>query len=126
MSGPFKLNPPLTFIITNSYDLTANKLVERLGVDRVFRYNFDIWQQYPLVIDETGFCIRDAVGREVRQQHVAKVLWRKPISRYGWPDIGRTRRHAGAPCGGCSAPSARSPRARRIIRKKKCTRPSSR
>ena len=26
----------------------------------------------------------------------------------GWPDIGRTRRHAGAPCGGCSAPSARS------------------
>jgi hypothetical protein len=22
------------------------------------------------------------VGREVRQQHVAKVLWRKPISRY--------------------------------------------
>jgi hypothetical protein len=82
VSGPFKLNPPLTFIITNSYDLTANKLVERLGVDRVFRYNFDIWQQYPLVIDETGFCIRDAVGREVRQQHVAKVLWRKPISRY--------------------------------------------
>ena len=39
---------PVTLLITNSIDYLADLLVSKLGVDNVFRYNTDLWQQYRL------------------------------------------------------------------------------
>ena len=35
--------PQVTLLITNSIDYLADLLVARLGSERVFRYNTDLW-----------------------------------------------------------------------------------
>ena len=37
-------NAPITFIYTNSYDTTTDLLVAKLGSERVFRFNFNLWR----------------------------------------------------------------------------------
>jgi hypothetical protein len=75
----------VTLIFTNSFDLTTDRLVRHLGVDRVFRFNFDLWREYSIRIEPGTFMIQNPTGREVRQAEVAKLFWRKPISRYRLP-----------------------------------------
>lgn len=68
-------------LVTNSYDTTADLLVHRLGPEKVFRFNFDIWSDYAFEITPWGFRIVDPTGRSVESKTVAKALWRKPWSR---------------------------------------------
>jgi len=68
----------LTFIYTNSYDGWADLLVDRLGGDRVFRFNLDLWREYAVSIDPDGFRFANRTGRIVTALHVAKFLWRRP------------------------------------------------
>jgi len=68
-------------LITNSYDTTADLLIHRLGPEKVFRFNFDIWSDYAFEITPTRFRIVDPTQRWVDNEKVAKVLWRKPWSR---------------------------------------------
>lgn len=68
-------------IVTNSYDTTADLLVFRLGADKVFRLNYDVWHDYRFEITAKGFFIADPTGREIASGDVAKALWRKPWSR---------------------------------------------
>lgn len=68
-------------LITNSYDTTADLLVHRLGPEKVFRFNFDIWSDYSFEITPSRFRIVDPTGRSVETETVAKALWRKPWSR---------------------------------------------
>lgn len=68
-------------VVSNSYDTTADLLVHRLGPDKVFRFNFDIWSDYAIEITLSGFRIVDPVGRSAGPENIAKVLWRKPWSR---------------------------------------------
>jgi len=68
----------LTFIYTNSYDGWADLLVDRLGGDRVFRFNLDLWREYEISIDPDGFCFTNRAGRIVTAKQVAKFLWRRP------------------------------------------------
>lgn len=72
----------VTLIFTNSYDLAVNRLVRRLGGDRVFRFNVDLWPDYAIRIDEGDFLIENPTGRTVGRGDVAKLYWRKPISRF--------------------------------------------
>lgn len=71
----------LLLVVSNSYDTTADLLVHRLGPDKVFRFNFDIWSDYTIEITLSGFRIVDPVGRSADSENIAKVLWRKPWSR---------------------------------------------
>jgi len=71
----------LLLVVSNSYDTTADLLVHRLGPDKVFRFNFDIWSDYAIEITLSGFRIVDPVGRSADSENIAKVLWRKPWSR---------------------------------------------
>jgi hypothetical protein len=75
------MNRHVLFLITNSYDTTADLLVHRLGADKVFRFNFDIWSDYSFEITPSGFRIVDPTGRSVESGTIAKALWRKPWSR---------------------------------------------
>jgi hypothetical protein len=69
---------PLTFLYTNSYDGWADLLVNRLGGDRVFRFNLDLWRDYDVSIDPDGFRVANRAGRTVTAAQVAKFLWRRP------------------------------------------------
>jgi hypothetical protein len=68
-------------LITNSFDTTADLLVARLGSAAVFRFNFDVWQDYQFELADDGPGFADPTGRTVRASEIAKVLWRKPRSR---------------------------------------------
>ena len=69
-------------ILTNSRDLTVDRLIRRIGVDSVFRFNFDTWEEYSFGWDSNGFWIKNPTGRSVAQREIAKCLWRKPLSRF--------------------------------------------
>ncbi|MBF8305523.1 MAG: hypothetical protein HW398_711, partial [Acidobacteria bacterium] len=69
---------PVTFLYTNSYDGWADLLVDRLGGDRVFRFNLDLWREYEISIDPDGFRFTNQAGRVVAAKQVAKFLWRRP------------------------------------------------
>jgi hypothetical protein len=71
--------PAVTFIFTNSHDVTTDMLVSKLGTERVFRFNFNLWQDYKIQMTSSGFEIENPVGRKVTDREVAKFYWRKPM-----------------------------------------------
>lgn len=77
-------------LISNSYDATADLLVSRLGKDKVFRFNFDLWHDYHFEITAKSFYLSDPSGREINHDRVAKALWRKPVSRVAYRPASRT------------------------------------
>jgi hypothetical protein len=72
-------------IITNSYDVTTDLLLDRLPEDRVFRFNFDQVDRYRIRFDGSGFCITAPDGRGVRSDGISKTYWRKPFNAE--PDV---------------------------------------
>lgn len=72
----------MLLIFTNTYDLSANRIIERIGSDRVFRFNFDIWHEYKIELDAAGFTISNPTGHSIGRTDIAKAYWRKPISRF--------------------------------------------
>jgi hypothetical protein len=80
----------ILFIITNSYDTTADLLVHRLGPEKIFRFNFDIWSDYSFEITPSAFRIIDPTRRSVDNERIVKALWRKPWSRGPFRPSSRT------------------------------------
>ena len=70
--------PPVTFIYTNSLDLTADLLISRLGSEHIFRFNIDLWRDYQIKVDADGLFIQNPAGRSVHQSEIAKFYWRRP------------------------------------------------
>jgi hypothetical protein len=68
----------LLFIFSTTYDTTVDLLVYYIGLDKVFRFNTDIFKDYKISIDEDSFKIEDPTGRFINDQDIKKVLWRKP------------------------------------------------
>ena len=69
-------------ILTNSLDITVDRLIRRIGGEHIFRFNFDTWQEYHFGWNSGGFWLKNPTGRQVREADIAKCLWRKPISRF--------------------------------------------
>jgi len=67
-------------IITNSYDVTTDLLLDRLPDGRVFRLNFDQVDRYRIRFDRNGFCITAPDGRTISSDDVRKAYWRKPFN----------------------------------------------
>lgn len=77
----------VTFIYTNSLDSTADLLISRVGSDKIFRFNLDLWRDYKLLISDGGFRIESPAGRVAETANVAKFYWRKPMrTRDMFPD----------------------------------------
>jgi hypothetical protein len=72
---------PVTLLITNSIDYVADLLVARLGSEKVFRYNTDLWPQYTLLISGDRIEISDPTGRSVDDVGIAKVYRRSSMRR---------------------------------------------
>ena len=69
----------VTLLITNSIDYLADLLVARLGTDRVFRYNTDLWRDYAFCFSQAGIEISDPTGRSVNDTDIAKVYRRSSM-----------------------------------------------
>jgi hypothetical protein len=69
-------------ILSNTYDLSANRVSREIGSERVFRFNFDIWQDYQIDIGPNDFRIANPTGFSIARSDVAKAYWRHPISRF--------------------------------------------
>ena len=67
-------------IITNSYDVTTDLLLDKLQGQPVFRFNCDQITRYQIRVDQHGFTISDPTGRTVSSDSVKKVYWRKPFN----------------------------------------------
>jgi hypothetical protein len=72
-------NSRVTLLITNSIDYLADLLVTRLGSQRVFRYNTDLWRDYALCFTVDGIEISDPTGRKVDDNSIAKVYRRSAM-----------------------------------------------
>jgi hypothetical protein len=70
----------VTFFYTNSFDQSADLLIGRLGSERVFRFNLDLWKDYAIAIGPARFSITNPSGRTVELADIAKFLWRKPYT----------------------------------------------
>ena len=78
---------PVLFVYTNSFDLSVDVLIKRLGNDAVFRFNLDLWQEYQIKIDSHRITIANLSGRKVESNDIAKFLWRKPLTNHQlYPD----------------------------------------
>lgn len=71
------MDRPDTLMLTNSHDVTSDIMIQCLGLERVFRWNMDLWSDYRLEWDSTGFMLEDPVGRKVRHSDLEAVYWRK-------------------------------------------------
>src|SRR6478735_11489558 len=69
----------VTLLITNSIDYLSDLLVARLGSDRIFRYNTDLWQDYAFNFSADGIEISDPTGRSVNDSNIAKVYRRSSM-----------------------------------------------
>lgn len=74
-----RVDRPVTLVITNSIDFTADLLVHRLGSDRVFRYNTDLWRDYSMCFKASGVEVADPTGRNVTDSTIAKVFRRSSM-----------------------------------------------
>jgi hypothetical protein len=79
-NGPLNHERPVLFIYTNSYDLSADVLIRRLGNAAVFRFNLDLWRDYQIEINRNRVTITNPSGRSVQSNNIAKFLWRKPLT----------------------------------------------
>jgi len=71
--------PRVTLLISNSIDYAADLLVSRLGSNRVFRYNTDLWREYALSFSPAGIEISDPTGRTATDADIAKVYRRSSM-----------------------------------------------
>lgn len=70
---------PITFIYTNSYDSTTDLLIQKLGGDKIFRFNFDLWRDYKVKITRNSFRVENPSGRYADDSNIAKFYWRKAM-----------------------------------------------
>ena len=77
---------PITFIYTNSLDMTADLLISKIGTEKIFRFNVDLWREYKIKIDHDQLSIENSAGRRVTNGDISKFYWRKPFTnQYLYP-----------------------------------------
>jgi hypothetical protein len=70
---------PVTLLLSNSIDYAADLLVRKLGSERVFRYNSDLWRDYSLCFTGSGIEVADPTGRRITETAIAKVYRRSSM-----------------------------------------------
>jgi hypothetical protein len=68
----------MLLIFTNSLDGTTDEIVRRIGSNRVFRFNVDLWRDYTFRVDGDGFRLTDPTGRTCASADVRSAYVRKP------------------------------------------------
>lgn len=68
-----------TLVVTSSYDATTDVLLRHptIPIDRIFRFNYDLIDQYTITVTPLSFEIRDPLGRVASLSSVYKCYLRK-------------------------------------------------
>lgn len=59
-------------------DVTSDLLISKIGSERIFRFNFNLWRDYKIRMSADGFEFENPLGRRVTDRDIAKFYWRKP------------------------------------------------
>ncbi len=68
----------MLLILTNSIDGTTDEIVRRVGSNRVFRFNIDLWRDYEFEFSPQGFWLSDPTGRSLQSREIRVAYLRKP------------------------------------------------
>lgn len=68
----------MLLMLTNSIDATSDEVTRRVGPDRTFRFNLDLWREYEIRIDQNGFTLEDPSGRRCENTAIRALYLRKP------------------------------------------------
>lgn len=71
----------MILLITGSLDGTSDLIVGELG-EKVFRFNFDLFNDYELEFTPNFWRIRSPTGRTIDSETVSSVFWWKAFSYY--------------------------------------------
>ena len=75
----------MLLLFSGSYDGTVDRIVLSYG-DDVFRFNYDLWQEYDLSFTENGWVIRNPAGREINSETVTASYWWKAFAFFTQDD----------------------------------------
>jgi hypothetical protein len=69
----------MLLILTASIDGTSDLILSRLG-NQAFRFNFDLFNEYHLELDSSGWSISNPAGQSISSQTVTGIFWWKVTS----------------------------------------------
>ena len=72
----------MLLLITGSSDGTSDLLVSELGSKNVFRFNFDLYNEYSLELSPTYWKISNPVGHSIDSNSVSSAYWWKAFNFY--------------------------------------------
>jgi len=72
-------------IITSSVDATSDLVLSKYkelygDTTDIFRFNFDLFNAYKVMVTPEGFQIEDPTGRLIKSENISSFYWRKPFS----------------------------------------------
>jgi hypothetical protein len=70
----------LLLLITGSADGTSDLLVSKLGQERVFRFNYDLFQDYQLEFRPNYWKISNPTGHSISSETVSSAFWWKAFN----------------------------------------------
>jgi hypothetical protein len=72
----------MLLLITGSVDGTSDLIVDELGSENVFRFNFDLFHEYKLRLDPHSWEIINPTGKKICSNSVSSAFWWKAFSYF--------------------------------------------
>jgi hypothetical protein len=77
----------MLLILTSSFDISTDLILDRLSDIPVFRFNIDLWSDYRWYIDRNGYKLTDPTGRQCEENAVRAVYLRKLLFNPPYIDV---------------------------------------
>jgi hypothetical protein len=72
----------LILLITGSLDGTADLLVSKIGSSNIFRFNYDLFNEYHLAFTPAYWEIRNPTGHTINSNTISSAFWWKAFNFY--------------------------------------------
>jgi len=72
----------LLLLITGSQDPTSSLLILKLGIEKVFRFNYDLFKDYSLEFTPDYWKISNPTGHSIDSNNVTSCFWWKAFNFY--------------------------------------------
>lgn len=72
----------MLLLITGSKDGTSDLLVNKIGADKVFRFNYDLYSAYDFQFTPHGWRLRNPSGLEIDSSQIRTCFWWKAFNFY--------------------------------------------
>lgn len=72
----------MLLLITGSIDGTADLIVSEIGSSNLFRFNYDLYQDYKLEFSPSYWAITNPLGHSINSNNVTSAFWWKAFNYY--------------------------------------------